>query len=454
MPSPWRDCRFSQIFRLGPLASDARNLTCLTAAVAGSVLYPTICRADDVLVFGDSIRIKPGEFVRARLFGPIVPPGADDDPTVEGGSLRVFDTAIGGAGEAVFDLPADGWRALGKPGHVKGFRFKGGPCTRISVVTGRIRIVCTGTGVTLNPPFERDVGVVLKLGANSTQYGALFPDPCDSNTENVVACRNAGIPPGIPAIGQTPIPTFAPPQPARTPTSVPNPCAGLPDGQTCDAGTDGAVLTCESGVCDTCVPAGTCSVTTAMTCAFNEECPGVETCVLGPDPSPRYVDNGDGTVTDRRTCLVWEQKTGTFSSPSICPGGVTCGDPNDVQNSYAWTSSGTAFDGAAKTLFIDALNGASFAGHSDWRLPKSGGSVFFPTSEPTEFESILLAPFLCGTSPCIAAIFGPTATSDYWSATTYAGSPTSAWYVDFTAGFVNTDFKAAFHFVRAVRGGS
>ena len=34
-------------------------------------------------------------------------------------------------------------------------------------------------------------------------------------------------------------------------------------------------------------------------------------CVPDPTASPRFVDNGDGTVTDYQTCLMWEKKTGT-----------------------------------------------------------------------------------------------------------------------------------------------
>jgi hypothetical protein len=69
-------------------------------------------------------------------------------------------------------------------------------------------------------------------------------------------------------------------------------------------------------------------------------------------------------------------------------------------------------------------------------------------------ESILLSPFPCGTSPCIDAIFGPTAPNIYWSATTFAPGPTSAWGVDFFDGFVSSGFKTFINFVRAVRGGS
>jgi hypothetical protein len=199
-------------------------------------------------------------------------------------------------------------------------------------------------------------------------------------------------------------------------------------------------------------------VTTGTACAFDQDCPGVETCVLGPDPSPRYVDNGDGTVTDRRTCLVWEQKTGTYDfSFTVCPGGGTCGDPHEVDNLYTWSTSGTAFDGPAKTLFIDVLNTAGFAGHADWRLPKSEGlPPFLASGEPGELESILLSPPCPGfPTPCIDPTFGPTAPYFYWSATTSALDPTDAWMTFFNFGITADGIKMVDAIgVRAVRGGS
>jgi hypothetical protein len=260
-----------------------------------------------------------------------------------------------------------------------------------------------------------------------------------------------------------------------------DPCGGKTAGRTCDAGMDGPVLTCEGGVCDTCVPAGTCSVTMATTCAFDEHCPGVETCVLGPDPSPRYVDNGDGTVTDRRTCLVWEQKTGTYDRSFIDCSTTTCSDPHEVDNLYEWCldaeddfscdNPGNPPDGGAFTDLLDKLNTASFAGHSDWRLPKSGGrpDLSLASGEPAELESILTCspPYTfpnlscVGTPPFVDSIFNTapyaTAPNGYWSATTYApiGPGTmGAWLVYFGDGNVFHFFKASRTYVRAVRGGS
>ena len=145
----------------------------------------------------------------------------------------------------------------------------------------------------------------------------------------------------------------------------------------------------------------------------------------------RLVDNGDGTVTDRQTGLMWEKKT-------------TDGSIHDWGNYYAWSTSGTAPDGGAFTTFLNTLNGGAtgvgncvsadgvtqtggFAGHCDWRLPTIGELQGIVDSSATG----------CGSgSPCIDPAFGPTQSFDYWSATTYAPNPDYACVVNFNFGFV------------------
>ena len=91
-----------------------------------------------------------------------------------------------------------------------------------------------------------------------------------------------------------------------------------------------------------------------------------------------------------------------------------------------------------------------FAGHCNWRLPAEDGRNS-PFTGPKELETILLAPSPCGTSPCIDPIFGPTAASDYWSATTVVGNTFSAWAVSFSHGGVVNALKIKLTSVRAVR---
>src|SRR5213078_3331138 len=66
---------------------------------------------------------------------------------------------------------------------------------------------------------------------------------------------------------------------------------------------------------------------------------------------PHYVDNGDGTVTDNTTGLIWEKKTGTVGTPNPS-------DVHDVNNSYTWSgvSPYQNPDGTLFTTFLATLN--------------------------------------------------------------------------------------------------
>lgn len=143
----------------------------------------------------------------------------------------------------------------------------------------------------------------------------------------------------------------------------------------------------------------------------------------------RFVDNGDGTITDTQTSLMWEKKDDAELV-------------HDKDNRYSWATIGE---------FVSEVNGYSAAGtaqaglggHSDWRMPTSA-----------ELQTILLEPVPCGTIPCIDSIFGPTVASLYWSSTTYSGDPTTgAFIVHFNGGNVFSVSKLYFYYVRAVRGG-
>jgi len=166
----------------------------------------------------------------------------------------------------------------------------------------------------------------------------------------------------------------------------------------------------------------------------------------------RFVDNGDQTITDKQTGLMWEKKDNF--------GGIH--DVNGV-NRTLWSATDTNPDGDAFTVFLGTLNNGfstdgttvtdCFARHCDWRLPTI-----------TELQTIidLNAPG-CHTGVgglCIDAVFGPVnvnSLGDYWSSTTDAGTHGGegyAWIVDFYDGFPYTENKVThLAFVRAVRGG-
>ncbi len=161
-------------------------------------------------------------------------------------------------------------------------------------------------------------------------------------------------------------------------------------------------------------------------------------------PTMRFVDNGDGTITDNQTGLMWEKKT-------AC-GAQDLNDPHCVENRYAWSTSFLDPNGTLYSDFLVKLNSASpeidsVTGeltevYGDWRIPTRA-----------ELEGILVEPNPCGPTPCIDAAFGPTQASFYWSSATNALFPLDAWFVDFNNGFVFFNLKGSGNYARGVRGG-
>jgi hypothetical protein len=98
-------------------------------------------------------------------------------------------------------------------------------------------------------------------------------------------------------------------------------------------------------------------------------------------------------------------------------------------------------DGTTFTTFLPALNsGGCFAGQCDWRLPTT-----------YELQTIVSETFPCSMSLCIDPIFGPTVASTYyWSATTFATFPPTAWFVNFYGGDVGGNVTENLYAVRAV----
>jgi hypothetical protein len=164
----------------------------------------------------------------------------------------------------------------------------------------------------------------------------------------------------------------------------------------------------------------------------------------------RYVDNGDGTVTDYDTGLMWEQKTDD-------------GSVHDKDNTYSWclgafpncTNPSNPPDGTAFTAFLGTLNngtssdgtatGGCFAGHCDWRLPAV-----------EELAGILdMGVPGCGPGgPCIdQTVFGPTDADRYWSASTLSNAPNEVYFVYFINGGVSDSTKSSAIYGRAVRSG-
>ena len=117
------------------------------------------------------------------------------------------------------------------------------------------------------------------------------------------------------------------------------------------------------------------------------------------------IDNGDGTVSDSRTGLMWQQ---------------------DSAGSMAW---------AEAVAYCSRL---SLAGYDDWRLPSLD-----------ELKSIVNGDF---SDPAIDTTFFPDTKSDhYWSSAKSDFQSNQAWHLDFARGHAYEGFTLQQYYVRAVR---
>ncbi len=134
-------------------------------------------------------------------------------------------------------------------------------------------------------------------------------------------------------------------------------------------------------------------------------------CVRGESAfgaGPILKDNGDGTVTDQRTGLIW-QKIG-------------------VDKGLAWEDA------------LRYCSSLSLAGQSDWRMPN--------IKELRSINDDGKA------QPSLDKSFFPGAQGKpYWSSTSQANRPERAWFVDFATGLITYSDKPEQYFVVAVRDG-
>jgi hypothetical protein len=132
-------------------------------------------------------------------------------------------------------------------------------------------------------------------------------------------------------------------------------------------------------------------------------------CVIASASTPirePYTANSDGTVTDNRTGLIWQQGE---TSP------------------MTWEEA------------LQYAQNLSLAGHSDWRLPN------IKELESLNNEKIV--------EPSIPKTHFPGVQQDvYWTSTTLMNHSTRAWTVDFTFGIASYEEKTEKLRVRAVRG--
>lgn len=90
------------------------------------------------------------------------------DPVIEGATLRLFNPSS--EEEALFELPASGWKALGNPPGSGGYHYRereGGPCDRVKVRPGKLlKVSCRGSqiGFSLDEATQGSLAVTLQLG--------------------------------------------------------------------------------------------------------------------------------------------------------------------------------------------------------------------------------------------------------------------------------------------------
>lgn len=135
-----------------------------------------------------------------------------------------------------------------------------------------------------------------------------------------------------------------------------------------------------------------------------------------------FTVNGDGTVTDTETGLIWDRCT-WGQTGADCDGGAA--------STHTWSQ--------ALGVAITA-NTANHKGHNDWRLPNR-----------TELESLV---DITRWNPAIdTSAFPNTVSNWYWSSTSYTPFPAFAWYVHFDYGYSFGEYRVLNFHVRLVRRG-
>jgi len=156
-----------------------------------------------------------------------------------------------------------------------------------------------------------------------------------------------------------------------------------------------------------------------------------------------YTDNGDGTITDNTTGLMWEKKDRS-------------GSIHDYGNTYTWgmTSSPYTMNGTMVTTFLAGLNAPPcFAGHCDWRIPNRNELESLVNLQNVNPAADTVFNTNCVAS-CTVTSCSCTQSEGYWSSTSNQPGPDLAWGVGFRVGRQGYAAKSSSFYVRAVRGGS
>jgi hypothetical protein len=171
---------------------------------------------------------------------------------------------------------------------------------------------------------------------------------------------------------------------------------------------------------DTSIPIGT------IACAGTGQDGAVQAGV--PLPSPRFTDNGNGTVTDNLTGLKWLQDANCFATRTWAQ---ALGDANGLASGACGLTDGSVA-GAWRLPNVRELQSLIHYGFFDPALSNAAGTAKWTAGDA----------------------FSNVQSSGYWSSTTLEVGPDTAWFVDFFFGFVNFGSKTDGHFgfVLPVRG--
>jgi hypothetical protein len=166
----------------------------------------------------------------------------------------------------------------------------------------------------------------------------------------------------------------------------------------------------------------------AIAPAFGSQSEGRQSCDTTSyplsSPAERYTDNGDGTVTDKSSGLMWMRcALGQSWTSGTCRG---------APGTFTWQSA----QGAASSL--NATGG--YASHADWRMPH------IP-------ELAMIVERQCANPRINLSVFPATPSSYFWTATGRRGKGMDAegYLLSFGAEGAGHDPKNDLHYARLVR---
>jgi len=143
-------------------------------------------------------------------------------------------------------------------------------------------------------------------------------------------------------------------------------------------------------------------------------------------PVPRFRDNGDGTVTDRLTGLVWLKNANCFERRTWDDALTVC---NDLADGQCGLTDGSE-PGAWRLPNLNELESLRHVGYYFPALPNTAGTGQWREGDP----------------------FTGVQSAYYWSSTTYAYNSGSAWDVNLNSGDASYYSKTGNDYLWPVRG--